>query len=110
MWDMIDTWNSWGKFDATSMTGFILFWEISAIMLDYFSMVNLYIDFSVKSDKYSEKYFFIQCAVEIFHNCVSGNFVNYQVCEFYNDTTFIDLAKLIFSLLWVGEFNEIKSF
>jgi exportin-7 len=110
MKELIDTRTNRGRFDAASMTGFILFKEISAMLLEYFKYVDMFQNYQVKSDKYGEKYFFIHCAVEIFHNCVAGNFVNYAVCEYYQDLTFVDLAKMIFTLLSVQNHKELASF
>lgn len=66
MKELLDTRNNRAKFDASSMTGFLLFKEISSLLLDYFKFVNLYSGFSPKQDKFGEKYFFINCAIDIF--------------------------------------------
>lgn len=83
MKELLDTKNNWAKFDPNSMTGFLLFKEIASLILDYFSFMNLYQDIHPKSDKYGEKYFFINSAIDIYQSCISGNFINFSICEYY---------------------------
>ena len=64
----------------------------------------------IKNDKYEEKYQFIEMAIEIFGNIVAGNFVNFSVWEYYNDTCFIDLSRLIFTLITMQDQKEYSSF
>lgn len=42
MRELLDTKNNRGKFDSSSMTGFLLFKEISTLMLDYFRFMNYF--------------------------------------------------------------------
>jgi hypothetical protein len=56
------------KADSSMISGFLLFKEISSIILDYFKYVNLFDGYKVKNDKYEEKYQFIETTVEIYGN------------------------------------------
>lgn len=98
------------KADSCYLSGFLLFKEISSILLEYFKYVNMYQTKKIKNDKYEEKYQFIEMAVDIFGNIVAGNFINFSICEYYNDTWFIDLSILIFTLITVQDHKEYTSF
>jgi len=85
------------------MTGFMLFKEISTLMLDYFRFMNFFQNV-VKKDKFNEKYYFINCAVDIYNCCISVNLFNFSVCEYYQDMIFVDLSKVIFTLFSVQDY------
>ena len=78
--------------------------------MQYFKYVNMYQGVKIKGDKYEEKYQFIELAVCILGNLVSGNYINFSLCEYYNDNTFIDLSTIIFSLITMQDHNEFSSF
>jgi hypothetical protein len=67
------------KSDSCYLNGFLLFKEISAIMMQYFKYVNLYQTKKIHGDIYENKYQFIEMAVEIYANLVAGNFINFSV-------------------------------
>lgn len=74
------------KSDGTLLSGFLLFKEISSILLDYFKYVNMYDGKKLKMDKYEAKYQFIEMTVDIYGSVVAGNFINFATLEYYNDT------------------------
>ena len=98
------------KSDQSSMSGFLLFKEVSSILIDYLKFIDMFENLKIKNDKYEEKYQFIEMAIEIFGNIVAGNFVNFSVWEYYNDTCFIDLSRLIFTLITMQDQKEYTSF
>ena len=98
------------KSDQSSMSGFLLFKEVSSIMIEYLKFVELFEHLKIKNDKYEEKYQFIEMSIEIFGNIVSGSYVNFSIWEYYNDTTFIDLSRLIFTLITIQDQKEYSSF
>ena len=98
------------KADQSSISGFILFKEISSILIDYFKFIEMFKDIKIKNDKYEEKYQFIEMAIEIYGNIVSGNFVNFSVWTYYNDNVFIDFSKIIFTLITMQDQKELISF
>lgn len=67
------------KSDSSYLNGFLLFKEISTIMIQYFKYVNLYEGKKVQGDIYENKYQFIEMAVEIYSNLVAGNYINFSV-------------------------------
>lgn len=67
------------KSDSCYLNGFLLFKEISGIMMQYFKYVNLYEAKKIHGDIYENKYQFIEMAVEIYANLVAGNFINFSV-------------------------------
>jgi len=54
------------KADSCYLNGFLLFKEISSILIEYFKYVNMYQGVKIKKDNYEEKYEFIEIAVNIY--------------------------------------------
>lgn len=98
------------RLDQSSMSGFLLFKEVASILIDYLKFVDMFESLSIKNDRYDEKYQFIEMAIEIYGNIVSGNFVNFSILEYYNDTCFINLSRLIFTLITMQDQKEFSSF
>lgn len=42
----------------------------------------------IKKDVYKELYKYANVLMQIFNNCIAGNFINFAICEYYNDDTF----------------------
>lgn len=110
MRELLDNKSNRIKADSSFISGFVLFKEIASFLLDYFKYANMFQDKKIKNDKYEEKYIFIEMAVDIYCNIVEGNFVNFSICEYYNDTIFIDLSIMTFSLITLQDHKEYSSF
>ena len=53
----------------------------------------------VKRDKYKEIYKYIDVTLTIFTNLITGNFINFAVCDYYNDDTFSVLAQYVMQVI-----------
>jgi len=70
----------------------------------------MYEGIKIKGDKYEAKFQFIELSVGILEKLLSGNYINFSMCEYYNDDTFIDLCKVVFSLVTMQDHKELSSF
>ncbi len=41
---------------------------------------------------------------------IAGNYVNFAICEYYNDSIFTQLSQLIFTTLSICDFKELASY
>ena len=44
------------------------------------------------------------------NKCVTGNYINFAICEFYNDNTFTQLSTMIFQSIMNQDLNDVKQF
>ena len=79
MKELVDNSSCRLKSELCYLNGFLLFKEIADIIMEYFKYVNMYEGVKVKSDKYEDKYQFIELAVCILGNLVSGNYINFSM-------------------------------
>ena len=45
---------------------------------------------------YKEKWKHIKIICALYYNMIAGNYVNYAICEYYNDSVFTNLSQMIF--------------
>ncbi|CAI2369585.1 unnamed protein product [Moneuplotes crassus] len=110
MKSLLDNSSSRFKPQFCYINGFMMFKEFSEIIMQYFNYVNMYIGVQITGDKYDDKYEFINLGICILGNLIAGNYINFSILEYYNDTTFIDLCKVIMTLITTQDHGELASF
>lgn len=76
------------RFDTWNINGLIVFKEAAKITIQYLELCDNLNSKVVKKDLYKEKYKFLMAVMTIYANCITGHFINFAICEFYNDDTF----------------------
>lgn len=76
------------RFDTWNINGLIVFKEAAKITIQYCQLYNNFSTKEVKRDIYKEKYKFLNSVMTVYINCITGHFINFAICEFYNDDTF----------------------
>jgi hypothetical protein len=61
-------------------------------------------------DLYKEKFKHLDMYSRYLSNLMNGNFVNFNVCSYYGDNTFLNLAMTYFQSMCVQSFEELKSY
>lgn len=51
----------------------------------------------IKADIYKEKWKHVKIVCQLYHNMIAGNYVNFAICEYYNDSIFTELSQLVFT-------------
>ena len=78
------------KSDFTwNINGLILFREIAKITIDYLKYTDHLSLKSVGNDLYTEKLKIFQSLLILFQNAFTGFYINFAICDFYNDDTFL---------------------
>lgn len=76
------------RFDTWNINGLVIFKETSKIINDYLTLFDCLSRKSVKRDKYRDIYKFLDIFIQVANNCISGGFINFAVCSFYEDNSF----------------------
>lgn len=42
--------------------------------------------------------------------CVTGNFINFAVCDFYNDNSFATLSALVFRCIMNQDIRDLRQY
>ena len=64
----------------------------------------------VKSDFYKDKCKFLDAFMTIYINAITGQFINFAICEFYNDDTFSQLSQHVMNTIVNIDFNQVKEY
>lgn len=86
----------------------IIFKETSQIVMSYFQ--NTFSKKTQVRDLYKEKFKHLDMYSRYLSNLMNGNFVNFAVCSYYGDNTFLELAMTYFSSICSQNFDEIKQY
>lgn len=73
------------RFDTWNINGLIVFKESSKYVVQLLQLYECFNKKPVKNNVYKEVFKYIKIIVEIFSNAITGNFVNFAICEFYDD-------------------------
>ena len=59
---------------------------------------------------YEKKFKHIKTTLQIFINLIDGKYVNFKVCEYYGDMSFIELSKIVFTVVTMQDAEELKQY
>eukprot|EP00347_Sterkiella_histriomuscorum_P000570 403375338 len=96
------------RFDTWNINGLIVFKEAAKITIQYLQLYDNLNTKIVKRDSYKEKYKFLMAIMTIYTNCITGHFINFAICEFYNDDTFSQLSTHVMKSLVQIQIKDLK--
>ena len=93
--ELVDNNSNRLRFDTWSINGLIVYKEGASIIIKFLELYNC-----LQPDKkplrsgnqYKEQLRFLKVVVHFLEKCVSGNYINFAICEYYNDQTFNQLS------------------
>ena len=47
---------------------------------------------------------------QLFSNIISGNYINFAICEYYNDNIFSELTQLVLTMVSSLDHDELVSY
>lgn len=53
----------------------------------------------ISRDEYKEKLKYLKIGITFLQKCISGNYLNFAICEYYNDQTFTNLSIMTFKAI-----------
>ena len=80
------------RFDTWNVNGLIIFKEASSFMLEYLRIFDCFKSKKVVSDRYREIYKPLKVIMSMLGKCINGGYINFAVCDFYKDNSFVDLS------------------
>lgn len=93
--DLVDNSSNRLRFDTWSINGLIVYKETSSYLIEFMEMfgcLSLQKKPLRQNDLYKEIFRFLKIVMNMLERCISGNFINFAICEYYNDQTFTQLS------------------
>lgn len=91
--DLVDNSSNRLRFDTWSINGLIVYKEGATLIIQFLELFNCLQKKPLRyGDKYKEQLRFLKITMHFLEKCVSGNYINFAICEYYNDNTFTQLS------------------
>ena len=87
------------RFDTWNINGLIVFKETAKYVVQLLQIWNCLEKKPIKSDEYKEKWKLIKMICSLYHNMIAGHYVNFAICEYYNDNIFTVLSQLVIQMI-----------
>lgn len=76
------------RFDTWNINGLIAFKESCKYVVKLLQLWDCLQNKECKQDPYQQKWKFAKEVLLYFSNVISGNYINFAICEYYNDEIF----------------------
>jgi exportin-7 len=64
----------------------------------------------VREDIYLERFKFLKILMTMLSKCITGGYINFAVCDFYNDNSFSELCTLVLKAILNQNISEIQNY
>lgn len=91
------------RFDTWSIDGLIVFKETAKYVVQLMTLWDCMQKKPIKRDSYLEKWSHLKQIYHLGQNVLAGGYVNFAICEYYNDTIFTIFAQTILTSISMCE-------
>lgn len=101
------------RFDTWSINGLIVYKETASLMIqimEKFGCLSAQGKPLRANDQYKEVFRYLKVLMAMLGKCISGNYINFAICEYYNDNTFTQLSQMIMQCILNQDLDLIKSY
>jgi len=101
------------RFDTWSINGLIVYKESASLMVQ---LMELFGCLSPQGkplkfgDQYKETFRFLKVLMAMLGKCITGNYINFAICEYYNDNTFTQLSQMVMQCILNQDMAQVKSY
>ena len=92
--ELLDNTGNRLRFDTWNINGLIIYKESSNFMAQFLNFSKCLTQ-NIREDVYLERYKFLKILMNMLSKCITGGYINFAVCDFYNDNSFSELCTLV---------------
>ena len=97
--ELVDNTSNRLRFDTWSINGLIVYKESASFVLEFIQIFNC-LEPSAKplrhGDQYKEVFRFQKVLMKILQKYINGDYINFAICEYYDDQTFTQVSQSVF--------------
>jgi hypothetical protein len=99
--EIVNNRNNRVRFDTWNINGLVVFKETAKYVIKLLQVWNSLESKVLKpgGDLYKEKWKFVKEISQLYHNVINGNYINFAICEYYNDDVFTQLTSLTLKMV-----------
>lgn len=87
------------RFDTWNINGLIVFKETAKYVIKLLQLWDCLLNKPCQQDEYKQKWKFAREICQYFMNIISGNYINFAICEYYNDDVFSQLCLVVVKMV-----------
>jgi len=109
--ELVDNSSNRLRFDTWSINGLIVYKEGSGFIIKLLELYNCLHPNNKPlryDNQYKEQLRFLKIVIHFLEKCVSGNYINFAICEYYNDQTFNQLSQMTLQAILNQDLEELK--
>jgi exportin-7 len=94
------------RFDTWNINGLVVFKESAKYII---KLLQLWDSLNSKTTKdlYTGKYKYTKQICKFYRQVVSGNYINFAICEYYSDDVFTNLSQLVVKMIACTDFTQL---
>lgn len=112
--ELVDNSSNRLKFDAWSINGLIVYKESASFMIEFMQKFQCLSPQQGKplkqNDIYKEIYKYLKVFVGMMQSFISGRYINFAICEYYNDQTFTHVSQLVFQCIISQDLASLQGY
>lgn len=108
--ELVNNRNNRVRFDTWNINGLVVFKETAKYIIKLLQLWNSLQTKIVKVDPYREKWKFIKEISQLYQNVINGNYINFAICEYYNDDVFTQFSILTLKMVAGINREELKCY
>lgn len=97
------------RFDTWNINGLVVFKESAKYIIKLLQLWDSLLN-KKGSDLYSSKFKYTKQICLFLKQIVNGNYINFAICEYYNDDVFATLAQLVLKMIACTDYAELATF
>lgn len=98
------------RFDTWSIDGLIVFKESAKYVVQLLSLWECFKTKPIQNNAYKEKWCHLKQISKLLAHVLTGNYVNFAICEYYNDTIFTVLSQTVLSSIVICDLSELRGY
>ena len=108
--EMVFNRNNRLRFDTWSIDGLIVFKETAKYVIQLLNLWDCFQNKTIRADAYNEKWVHLKQICHLFSNVLIGAYVNFAICEYYNDSIFTLFSQTIIKSIVSCDLNELRTY
>jgi hypothetical protein len=88
--ELVNNRNNRMRFDTWNINGLVVFKESAKYIIQLFQVWDC---LQFKQNTFVAKWKYIKELAQLYKNVLSGNYINFAICEYYNDDIFTQLTR-----------------
>lgn len=108
--ELVNNRNNRVRFDMWNINGLVVFKECAKYTC---KLLQLWDSLKTKEshrDCYQQKWKYVKEISQLYMNVINGNYINFAICEYYNDDCFTQLTLLVMAMVTQLDHRELKSY